>query len=607
MTRLPPLLEPWRPWLSLFADDLAAPLGELMLRLDPQIGPLRSAPARADKLPEGIGSIVQRGPYERMLISEWAIADAEPDEFIRRAANHELLFTGPEPAARQRSRRCIALFDAGPAQLGEARLLHLALFILLARRAQEAGASFEWGVLQKPGTLHAEQDADGLRRLLMARTLFGPDQAPGWPDYAERSMDDLWIIGGYALQAPAGTRGQVAIRRSMLSDQLDVQLNLQGSVRALSLELPPPALATRLLRQPFEPLASLAEKRQSTGRASLQQPPRFAEHGQRVAIAQVDGGVVVYHIPESFKRAPGAPRHYAKLPWGREIGAGVFGKSLARIAVGDDQLMLVGFPSPAFNSNGNGRCDVPEVSEFRAPATMARWLQVFFMRLTKPNQSRKTDDGHALALDLGGNLGWWSARQTHSEGIKEASAVSFRILAKSVIGAAQFGSTLLYACRRESTTEIFSWTPANGSTSLDILPHTGTRLHFGQSPDWYPNRQHALIGLQRSETEWLVGDGADWVTVDVEPRATVLGIAACRKHALWGLVIRSADKKSIDLRGRARRLLIASQELIAQASVDPGSAAIAWISAPSLRVSVQGINEDKPYLQVTTEEADHAQ
>ncbi len=45
---------------------------------------------------------------------------------------------GRNPPTAKTSLRSVALFDAGPAQLGEPRLAHLALFILLARRAELA-------------------------------------------------------------------------------------------------------------------------------------------------------------------------------------------------------------------------------------------------------------------------------------------------------------------------------------------------------------------------------------------------------------------------------------------------------------------------------------
>src|SRR5690349_8014918 len=104
---LPPLLQPWAGWLALFPDDLAATLGQLLLRLQPLVGPLRRHAARVAVEPAGVGDIVRRGSYERLLLSEWAMADGAPDEFLRRAANNELLFTGPEPANSETSLRSV--------------------------------------------------------------------------------------------------------------------------------------------------------------------------------------------------------------------------------------------------------------------------------------------------------------------------------------------------------------------------------------------------------------------------------------------------------------------------------------------------------------------
>jgi hypothetical protein len=601
MSRLPALLQAWHPWLSLFPADLAAPLGELMLRLHPQIGPLRSAPARADHLPEGVGSIVQRGPYERMLISEWAYADAEPDEFLRRAGSGELMFTGPEPAARQRSRRCVALFDAGPAQLGEPRLLHLALFILLARRAEEAGALFEWGIVQVPGVLHNDSGTAGIHLLLKARRLDGADDAAlaQWSGCVDHGADDLWIIGARPLPAP-GARGQVGIRRSMLAEQLDVTLNLQGAVRRLALDLPPATLGTRLLRQPFEPLAIIEQKRQSEGRPSQLQAPRFAANGDRLAVAQFDGGVRVYQIPRKPKQKTGKARRYAKHGAGNELGAGVFGKSLGRIVSDGETISFISFPSPAFGSAQGMNVARPGIDQFRVPANMPRWIDTFFFRLLQKTSSGQNDDGHVLATDLDGNLGWWSGRSKLDHGTTVHSPIVFRVLDSKVIGAAQFDRTLRYARKAATATDILAWTPQDGSTKVARLPHAG------RPPGWYGNGQRHLVALKRDTGNWLVGDSVDWVDVEVDERAKVLGVAACTRHAIWGLVVRSADKKSIYLSGHSHRVLITSEEPIGQASVDPVTGAIAWIGATSLRVNVQAIDADLPCLQVNADEVQHA-
>ncbi|WP_447413065.1 hypothetical protein, partial [Clostridium perfringens] len=66
------------------------------------------------------------------------------------------------------------MFDAGLAQLGEPRLAQMALFILLARRAEQADAQFSWGILQQPGILHDDTGLGGIRKLLKSRSLLAP-------------------------------------------------------------------------------------------------------------------------------------------------------------------------------------------------------------------------------------------------------------------------------------------------------------------------------------------------------------------------------------------------------------------------------------------------
>jgi hypothetical protein len=600
MMQLPAPLEPWRPWLSLFPADLAAPLGQFLLRLHPQIGALRSAPARNDALPEGVGSIVQRGPYERMLITEWAYADAEPDEFIRRAASGELMFTGPEPAARQRSRRCVALFDAGPGQLGEPRLLHLALFILLARRAEEAGAVFEWGILQRPSVLYRESGKDGIATLLKARTLTAFD-APArlaWEAVIDTATDDVWVVGGPGLEAPRPLRAQVSIGVSLLAEQLDVSLRMLQATRTLSLVLPAPDIGIRLLRSPFEPRASRADIRQSNGRPSLQQPPRFAAYGNWLAVAQLDGSVVVYHIPDSTKNKPGKLRRHPAPAAGSVLGAGMFGRSFACIISEGETLSFKGFPCAPLTTKAN-TCTRPPAERFRAPPMSARWLQTFFFRHT--DNKEKQEEPHVIALDLDRQLGCWSARSRGN------AALVFRHISQDVIGALQSGQQLLFACAGKESTELYSWNPARGSAQIATVPRTGTQLFFGNGKSW-SNDQQGLVGLRCSDTDWLVGNGTEWVTIAIEDRASVLGVAASGKHAIYGLVVRSPDKMTIELRTRfARHVLVKSPEPIAQACINPLTADIAWIGGMTLRVTVQGLDEEKPYLQVSMDEAEHAQ
>src|SRR5205814_2319608 len=83
-------------------------------RLALAIGPLRdSRSARAGEI-DGLDGLARRGSYERLLLSEWLLLDEAPDEFLRRAAASEHAFLHLQRRQPGRTRRSIALLDAGP-------------------------------------------------------------------------------------------------------------------------------------------------------------------------------------------------------------------------------------------------------------------------------------------------------------------------------------------------------------------------------------------------------------------------------------------------------------------------------------------------------------
>ncbi|HVK55987.1 MAG TPA: hypothetical protein VM532_13285, partial [Burkholderiales bacterium] len=198
--QLPPSLQPWRLWLDWFSPDLTPAIGNLLLRLNPLVGQYRTETSMGIHEPDGISDLRRRGSYERLLISEWAVADAAPDEFFRRAATGEHLFLAVGEKVRKAERRTIALFDVGPLQLGAPRLAHIALWILLARRAAEMNARFAWGVTQAPGELFDADSPDMLKRLLHARSLTtaSPKHWQEWLTWAttqSQTTGEWWDVG----------------------------------------------------------------------------------------------------------------------------------------------------------------------------------------------------------------------------------------------------------------------------------------------------------------------------------------------------------------------------------------------------------------------------
>lgn len=191
---LPRVLAPWAEQLDAIRPETSTLLAPWMPRLAAFVGPLRSRIQRDQGPLDGYEGIEGRGPYDRLLLSEWLLATELPDEFTRRATMGEHLFLAParrEPAGAKRS---VILFDAGPTQLGQPRLVHMALLVLFARRAAEADLILEWGSLDHIQLREAELPSD-LKRLAHSRTLKGPGPTDDWQARLE-GIDDGWLVGG---------------------------------------------------------------------------------------------------------------------------------------------------------------------------------------------------------------------------------------------------------------------------------------------------------------------------------------------------------------------------------------------------------------------------
>src|SRR5260221_7467547 len=123
--RLPPALAPWASTLALLDIELAAALGPVVRQLDQLISRHDPGLGKHGEL-NGYDGITRRGDPARILASEWAIADAVPEEFLRRVAAAELLHLAPACQQDQSRGRGAILVDTGPDQLGAARLVQLA-------------------------------------------------------------------------------------------------------------------------------------------------------------------------------------------------------------------------------------------------------------------------------------------------------------------------------------------------------------------------------------------------------------------------------------------------------------------------------------------------
>ncbi|HEY4573285.1 MAG TPA: hypothetical protein VIJ26_04960, partial [Thermoanaerobaculia bacterium] len=149
---------------------------------------------------------------------------------------------------------CLAVFDAGPGQLGGPRVAQVAILLALARRAETAGVRFAWGVLQEPGApLSPGVTAEGVRRLVGTRTPHEAThpQIAAWRLRLEErpEWDETWVVGAPRLGAPPSLPAALHFQ---IWDALEpgasrVCASLPRTYEA-SLDLPEDAACVRLLR-----------------------------------------------------------------------------------------------------------------------------------------------------------------------------------------------------------------------------------------------------------------------------------------------------------------------------------------------------------------------
>jgi len=406
MSSLPDALRPWREWLSWFEPDLAIEIGALLQRLSPLLGPFRGKSLGGEPEMEGLDDLRVRGSYEHLLATEWLLAEEMPDEFLRRAASGEHIFLAPRPRARRADRSVIALFDAGPLQFGAPRLAHLAIWILLARRAQQAGGEFRWGSLQSPGELIEAHTSNHLKSLLMKRTFAAPDEVglARWRTALDESRmgGERWLIGS-ALppefkSAPAFTH-RVGLNKDLKGTTLDVSLLERGMERGVRLKLPEASRVTPLLRGVFVH-ESRPEFHTSDARAvALMRPPVISFDGTRVCLLLRDQpAALIFVVPRSIKDQPSAPRFQQ---WSRgysALGMSFIGKQLGVLLSDEHELRFWGSSLPTIPS--------PLQEDFRAPGSTAAWLPLGWLRAGKAHRVCVIDQSNRLLRwDSGSLLG----------------------------------------------------------------------------------------------------------------------------------------------------------------------------------------------------------
>ena len=350
---LPPSLRPWGAQLSVLPTDLALSIGPWLPRLAQAVGPLATEVTATTGEPQGYGGLARRGPYDRLLLGEWLLADELPDEFLRRAIDGEHVFYELSHRAPVDRRRVVVLFDGGPQQLGGPRIAQLALLLLFARRAEAAGADLAWGVLQDP----QRRLLDGATRSSVEHLLDGSSALGVEDELLERwcqtlaasgGPDDLWLVGEPALVQPARDQGASSV---VIRDRLEPGLRqLEVAVRRglrpaalVDLDLPAAGTCARLVREPF------GTSPRPTPRPSpwLRGKPLGAVlTDTRVCLQESPRQLITCPFPNTPRGAPGMPRRHELEREETPLAVGFHGKRMFMVVVderGDPPLKLLGY------------------------------------------------------------------------------------------------------------------------------------------------------------------------------------------------------------------------------------------------------------------------
>ena len=316
--KLPHKLAPWEPQLRIFPEQIALALGPLIQKVAALLGPFAHHHAEGHVAPDGFAGLAKRGSYERLIASDWLLADELPEEFMRRSVMGEHLFWKVAYREPSQTRRSLVLFDAGPEQLGSPRLLHLAALAVFDARARMAKANFSWGILQSsdlgllPGINFAE-----VEMLLEARGSVSA-QAEHFTAWTQRASEtdtggEIWVVGSERLRQFLPKTFSALLITDLLSPgarKLRAECRPAGKhSRHIELELPEPNSCAQLLRDPFSTTTAPLLRLETSALASLV----FSPSGNKLFAPTELGKVLVLPVPNSPRDIVGNPRQFQSL------------------------------------------------------------------------------------------------------------------------------------------------------------------------------------------------------------------------------------------------------------------------------------------------------
>jgi hypothetical protein len=582
---LPKGLTPWSAWLQWFAPELAIEVGQLLQRLQPLLGPFKDRGHTGEPDWDGLDDLRTRGSYERLLTSEWLLADEVPEEFLRRAASGEHMFLTPRPLRRRSQRTIIALFDAGPLQLGAPRLAHIALWILLARRAVQVQGQMRWGVLQTPGELLDASDVHHLKALLGKRSFTTPNEQHLnlWLealDSPATASGERWLIGSPYLNAsPASFTHRVRLHKELDGQALEVSLLERGSSRKVSLPLPNQTAVAPLLQGSFEPV--LGQQPTMGGNdheIALTKPPIIAIDGTRVGVLHRDiPAISTVYIPRSPEEDSRVPRLHRWSYNYSVVCATLVGKSLG-VLLSDHHLLRFWPTSMTLKPRPpQDHFNVPFDSDTSLPAVWLRGSQSH--RLCVIDRSRRLMRWNAAILtkrDLA------TEPQLH---LVTENALALVQLSNDIAAFAYHAAGAVWFARINTTHE-----PHDGN--MLIQAPSDTRVIFGRG---------CFIAIQLSADTWRIrnwNDHGQSYDARLPSNLPVIGVL---RDADGRVGLLSLDDRNLRLHCHdgTNLLLYTAPAQIASHSVCPNSGLVAMLTTDKQLIAFSAATQQQRLFMLT--------
>lgn len=351
--QLPQSLAPWSSYLTLLASPLPWSLGPTIKCLELVLGPSRVAlAAESDDEPEGYDGIARKGTYERLVLSEWLLADEYPDEFLRRSSVGEHAFLELSRRSPAGKKKTTLLFDCGPNQLGSPRIAHLAILIVLARRAEINGMDVEWGVLQDAGnTLVKGVSRTSIEKLLSSGTVHEVTSKDIDRWFELVADQDVVIVGGARLSRMTRKRKATLLTIEDILEPGERALAAsysasQGNRRSqFNLPLPPESDCTKLLHDPFDETLSVEVEKQK----QKQSAPEWSliASGEYFLLRKSADCVLSLRVPRTARSRGLRQRTYSLRDGGELLasGANIASSAMAMFACSTRfqyQIVLIG-------------------------------------------------------------------------------------------------------------------------------------------------------------------------------------------------------------------------------------------------------------------------